>query len=710
MYILMLSIHGLIRGHEPELGRDADTGGQVKYVIDLVRALAARPDVSQVDLATRLILDPAVSADYAIPIEPLGDKARIVRIAAGPEGYIPKEQLWDHLDEFTENLLSFLKAQGRFPQVVHSHYADAGYVGVRLAGRLGVPLVHTGHSLGRDKRQRLIAAGLDSDQIDARYNMRRRIAAEELTLSHAALIIASTRHEIEEQYGLYESCRPERMQVIPPGVNLAHFRPPSPADPKPRFAEIVARFLRDPDKPLILALSRPDYRKNITTLVESYAESPRLRERANLLIVAGNRDDIRTLDEGPRSVLTELLLTIDAYDLYGQVAIPKRHTPDEVPEIYRLAALSKGVFINPALTEPFGLTLLEAAATGLPVVATENGGPVDIIGNCQNGLLVDPLDPEAIAAALLRILEDPLLWQTYAENGPIGVRRHYSWEAHAAAYRAALERILRRPVSIAALEPPSTLYRDRALFTDLDQSLLGDPEGLSQFVDVIRRNKRCASFGIATQRRLDSVLAELKRHRIPIPDVLISSLGTEIHYSGELLNDDDWSEHVEYLWNPRAIRRLLAEIPGLTPKPPQEQSRLKLAYRYEPGVAPSIAEIGALLRAKGLEANVIRTGEESLAIVPIRASKGQALRHVAHRLGIPLDHVLVAGGAGADEDMMQGDTLAVVVANRHHEPLSSEAPRDHIYFAHQSHARGILEAIDHYDFFHSCRIPSRGES
>ncbi len=60
-----------------------------------------------------------------------------------------------------------------------------------------------------------------------------------------------------------------------------------------------------------------------------------------------------------------------------------------------------GVFVNPALTEPFGLTLLEAAATGLPLVATENGGPVDIIGNCGNGLLVDPLDRQAIAAALL---------------------------------------------------------------------------------------------------------------------------------------------------------------------------------------------------------------------------------------------------------------------------------------------------------------------
>ena len=160
----------------------------------------------------------------------------------------------------------------------------------------------------------------------------------------------------------------------------------------------VNRFLADPAKPLILALSRPDERKNILTLIEAYGESSALQQTANLLIVAGSRDDIRDMDSGAEAVLTSILILIDSYDLYGRVAIPKHHRADEVPEIYRLAAARGGVFINPALTEPFGLTLLEAAASSLPVVATENGGPVDIIANCKNGELVDPLDKEAITA------------------------------------------------------------------------------------------------------------------------------------------------------------------------------------------------------------------------------------------------------------------------------------------------------------------------
>ena len=225
-YLLLISIHGLIRGHDLELGRDADTGGQTKYVVDLARALAAHDEVEQVDLVTRRVVDPAVSDDYAAPVEALSDKARIIRIDAGPEEYIPKEQLWDHLDSFMDNLVNWLNEQPRRPDLVHSHYADAGYVGVRLANLLGIPLIHTGHSLGRDKRKRLLARGLSREAIEHTYNIARRIDAEEEILANADLVITSTHNEIEEQYGLYNYYDPERMAVIPPGTDLEQFHPP----------------------------------------------------------------------------------------------------------------------------------------------------------------------------------------------------------------------------------------------------------------------------------------------------------------------------------------------------------------------------------------------------------------------------------------------------------------------------------------------------
>ncbi len=93
-----------------------------------------------------------------------------------------------------------------------------------------------------------------------------------------------------------------------------------------------------------------------------------------------------------------------------------------------------------------------------------------------------------------------------------------------------------------------------------------------------------------------------------------------------------------------------------------------------------------------------------LDVLPIRASKGLALRFMATHWGIPLERILVAGGSGADEDMMRGNTLAVVVGNRHHEELSQLEDAERIYFAHAPYAAGILEALQHYDFFRSCQL------
>ena len=165
VYIVLISIHGLIRGRDLELGRDADTGGQTKYVVELARALGEHPQVSRVDLVTRRIVDAQVSEDYAEPEEILSPQVRIIRIDCGDEGYIPKEQLWDSLSNFSDNLLNYLNAQQRKPDVIHSHYADAGYVGISLANHLGIPLVFTGHSLGRSKRGRLLAGGMRGSEI-----------------------------------------------------------------------------------------------------------------------------------------------------------------------------------------------------------------------------------------------------------------------------------------------------------------------------------------------------------------------------------------------------------------------------------------------------------------------------------------------------------------------------------------------------------------
>ncbi len=443
LYLLLLSVHGLVRGHDIELGRDADTGGQVTYVVELARALAADPRVARVDLLTRLVAGPGIHPDYSEIWEPLADKAQIIRIPCGPRRYLHKENLWPYMEEFVRYAMCHVRNAGRVPDLIHGHYADAGWIGARMARELDVPFAFTGHSLGREKRRRLLDKGLDEATLEPRFKFTKRFAAEDLALRSASLVVASTRQEIDKQYGAYAAARPERMTVIPPGVDLDRFRPPRGDEPDPPVAADLARFLHDPGKPMILALARPDERKNFRGLVQAYGRDPELRRRANLVVVAGIRDTLGVLKPPERRVLQEFLHLVDDLDLYGSVAYPKRHRPQDVPDLYRLAARRRGVFVNPALTEPFGLTLIEAAASGLPVVATNDGGPRDILEHCGNGVLIDPLDPEDIARGLKEVLlADERTWRHLSARGVVRAHSLYSWDAHVFSYLEQVERVV----------------------------------------------------------------------------------------------------------------------------------------------------------------------------------------------------------------------------------------------------------------------------
>jgi sucrose-phosphate synthase len=707
LYILMISVHGLIRSTNLELGKDSDTGGQTKYVVELATALGQNPALERVDLVTQLVDDPSVDDSYQRAEEKLGPKARIVRTDCGQQGYLRKEELWDYLDVFADNTVEWIRRSGRTPDLIHSHYADAGYVGCRLASLLGTPLVHTGHSLGRVKRRRLLAAGLKSDRIEKEFNLSRRIEAEERILATTDRVIASTNQEIEEQYELYDLYQPEKMRVIPPGVDLNQFQPPDNTEWDSAMANEISRFLKNPRKPIILALSRPDSRKNIRTLLSAYGRSEELQESANLIVIAGTREDITDLQNEPREIWTDLLLSIDRHNLYGKVAYPKQHDSEDVPILYRLAAASGGVFINPALTEPFGLTLLEASASGLPFVATEDGGPRDIVSNCKNGLLVNPLDEKSIQNSLLKILKNREMWKEFSQNGLKNVAEQYSWKAHVQSYLEMVVPIVegtdilpRKPVESRPLS-----HNDRAIFSDLDQNLLGDTAAFKRFSAVLRKHRKSTAFGIITGRRLDSALYSIKVQGIPEPDVLMTSGGTEIYYSPELTLDRNWSNHIDHRWTPGEVKRILSALPGLKMQPKSEQSRFKISYYIDPQKAPDLEEINSLLLQDEQAVNAILSQGQFLDILPIRASKGLALRYFANIWEIPLQKILAVGGSGADEGMLRGNTLGVVVANRHQEELSQLVNIEAIYFSKKSFSDGILEAIEYYDFFNKCRSP-----
>jgi len=708
LYIILISVHGLIRGSNLELGRDADTGGQTTYVVELAKALAQNPEVDRVDLLTRRVIDPKVDESYAQLFEEIAPGANIVRIPCGPRRYLRKEVLWPYMDSFADGVLRHLRLVRRIPNWIHSHYADAGYVGVRVANLLGIPLIHTGHSLGRIKRQRLMAKGMKEQNIESRYNMTQRIEAEENTLENASLMVASTYQEVEEQYSLYDNYQPKYMKVLPPGTDLERFRPPRENESDPPYKKELARFLADPDKPMILALSRPDERKNISTLIEAFGENPKLRSMANLVIVAGNRNKIQDMEKGPRRVLTSLLMQVDQYDLYGSVAYPKQHQVTDVPDLYRLAAKTEGIFVNPAVTEPFGLTLIEAAASGLPMVATENGGPQEIVLHCKNGLLVDPLDSKKMGDTMVDALSDRKRWQQWSEQGVKGSHLHYSWPGHVEKYLKACRNVLNKEywkesmIKKGISKLPTV---DRILLCDIDNTLTGDVEGLRTLLEMLNETEVRVGFGVATGRRLESTREILKEWNIPLPDILITSVGSEISYGRPPVEDSSWRRHINFRWDPEKLREAVRQLPGIRLQPQKEQREHKISFYVDPDKWPGVRKIRRLLRKQNLQAQVIYSHGEFLDLLPIRASKGLALRFLSIKWGIPLQRFLVAGDSGNDREMLTGNTLAVVVGNYSRE-LASLKGRPCIYFAEEKHAGGIVEGIQYYDFFGDIRIPN----
>ncbi len=703
LYIMLLSVHGLVRGHELELGRDADTGGQIKYVVELAKALGKHPDVSRVDLVTRQVIDSKVDASYAEPFEALSSNVSIIRLPCGPRRYLRKEVLWSYLDSMVDNILQHIRKVRQVPDIVHSHYADAGYVGSRLVQLLGVPSVFTGHSLGRVKLQRLLEQGSKESSIENQYNISARIEAEEITLGNSSLVITSTHQEVEEQYSVYDNYQPRRMMVIPPGVDLGRFHP------QRRFQihdipikEQLDKFLTQPKKPIILAISRPDERKNIATLIKVFGENEKLRELANLIIIAGNRDDINSMEKGPREVLNNILLLIDYYDLYGKVAYPKHHNPDDIADLFRLAQYSRGVFVNPALTEPFGLTLIEAAASGLPLVATEDGGPRDIIAACDNGILIDPLDPAEIADAIFKVLSDKAQWQKWSKNGAKGAYQHFSWENHVDKYIKTINKAVkksRRVTDINISKKNRLPVVDRLIVCDIDNTLLGDDDGLRDLLNVVRSANGKIGLAVATGRRIDSAIKILKKHQVPVPDLLITAVGSEIHYGYRLIEDPTWNQHTEYRWRPEALRNIMSMFPGLKLQSASEQRNHKISYLVDLKKAPSMREISAQLRKRDLHAKIIFSHQAYLDLLPVRASKGLAVRYISIKWGIPPERILVAGDSGNDEEMLRGNTLGVVVGNYSSE-LSRLKGKPNIYFANGEYSKGILEGMQHYGFLH----------
>jgi sucrose-phosphate synthase len=444
-------------------------------------ALAMAALGHRVDILTRRFPDGAWrgfgAAEGAYPGH---SGVRILRFPAGPATFLRKELLWPHLvRKWVPGILAYYARQGGLPDAFTGHYGDGGLCGALIEACTGVPFTFTAHSLGAQKMDQLEANRDNLAALNAQYHFARRIVAERLSMNRSAVNITSTRQEWLEQYG-HRAYRDavavedeHRFAVIPPGVNLGIFGQDamSPDEAQTR-AHVGAMFARDlgPERrhlPAIVASSRLDRKKNTTGLIRTFAQTPELQARANLvLFTAGLSDPLNpTAAAFPTGgnerfeeaeVLDELLDLVAAHDLRGKISAFALRGQAALGAAYRFLAERRSVFALTALYEPFGLAPLEAAAAGLPVVVTANGGPTESLreGETEYGILVDPADPDDIARGLLRLLADRETWETFARRGRQRVQDRYTWERTAEGYLAQIEAILAQPD---ARRPPQRL-------------------------------------------------------------------------------------------------------------------------------------------------------------------------------------------------------------------------------------------------------------
>ncbi|MBV8189829.1 MAG: HAD-IIB family hydrolase [Alphaproteobacteria bacterium] len=684
MFVLHVALQGALRGRNVEYGVTADTGGHIRYLMGLVDASEKDSAIERIAIATRAFQSD-LGEEYWQSRESVTRKIEIVRFPTTQPGYLAKEELWREVPSFADALVDWIEKQPNRPDMLHAHYADAGVVAAIVRERLGIPFVFTSHSLGRVK---LEAFTNSQDEViaDTDDSLGHRLKAEETALADAALVIASSRDEAEIQYAGYASYDPGKIRVVPPGSDLSMF-----VDARSSIAvdRMINRFLVDPDKPPLMAIARPVAKKNLAGLVKAFGKSPDLQNKANLVIIAGTRRDIDELEPELADNLYKILKMIDRYDLYGKVAYPKDHRPEDIPAIYAYARERRGIFVNPALNEPFGLTLLEAAAVGIPVIATDSGGPNDIVEVCGNGELVDPHSPTAIADAAGRILGSAALWHRYAASGAAAVQA-YDWRSHAERYHRLMQSLLDAPPIVPTT--PSQL-----LVCDIDNTLVGCPDSHAQFCKW-HRDQAGMAFGIATGRSFHSAMMILEQEGSPLPEVMVTSVGSEIYHRAAnattYVTDQEWARRIDVDWDAQAVAGVLKDEALIHPQAALEQRRFKVSYLTD-GSEDVVLRVGERLSSAGLQCSIIHSHGRYLDILPSRASKGAAVAYLRDLYGLTDRQVFVAGDSGNDIEMLRTMPQAIIVQN-FSDGLATRPDLKHGYVASASYALGIIEGVDYF--------------
>jgi phosphatidylinositol alpha-1,6-mannosyltransferase len=310
------------------------------------------------------------------------------------------------LDNWTFNQTLARNAVAIKADVYESHTAS-GYGLLKAFRKRGVtvPFVQTAHGVLADEyAQAVLRGGTSLRSRLANIFMWQLAKHEEESAKNATLVVTISKYSHRKIRQFY-NVDPAKIRIVPNGVDTDRFQPAGDC-------QKVKRRLKAGNRQIVLFVGRLIPRKGLGYLVEAAKRVVKER-RETLFVIVGN---------GP--LRNRLVSDVEAAGLAGNFAFLGDVSEKTLTEAYSCA----DVFALPSIQEGQGIVLLEAQASGKPVVAFNVSGVTEAMHDKETGLLVKPADSGELAEAILRLLSDESLRLKMGAKGREFVGRELSWD------------------------------------------------------------------------------------------------------------------------------------------------------------------------------------------------------------------------------------------------------------------------------------------
>jgi D-inositol-3-phosphate glycosyltransferase len=373
-----------------------DSGGQNVYVAELCKELARKHYC--IDVFTRREDEAVAEIVSWLP------NIRVIHVKAGPAKIIAKEDILGFMDEFAQNMLSFIRTEQLQYTIVHANFFMSGLVASKIKKALSVPYVITFHALGlvRQLHQK------EMDKFPAQ-----RTDIEKFLVQDADGIIAECPQDKDDLVQHYQAPE-EKITIIPCGFSRNEFKPIPKREARQKTNLPIKEFI-------ILQLGRMVPRKGVDNVIRAAGRLRNTITNFRLVIVGGDADMPQVMET---SEIARLLNIADKENVAANITFTGRKNRQELKYYYSAA----DVFITTPWYEPFGITPLEAMACGTPVIGANVGGIKYSVAEGQTGFLVPPNEPGALAARIGHLYNDASLKARMSKNALARVNRHFTWQ------------------------------------------------------------------------------------------------------------------------------------------------------------------------------------------------------------------------------------------------------------------------------------------